>query len=101
MYLYRILYKGIQMLHCLLHVGKCFIFYAMYSQSKKKKWNTQINFNTNYHREMKLVQINLDYCLLQFDALKLLLAVRLHGEGVLYPTLIFFQCKLSNLTTKS
>ena len=29
-----------------------------------------INFNTNYRREMKLVPINMDYCVLQIDALK-------------------------------
>ena len=40
-----------------------------YSRSRKKR-NTPINFNTNYHIEMKLVPIITDYCLLQFDALK-------------------------------
>ena len=50
----------------------------MYSRSKKK--NTLIYFKTNYRREMKLVLIIMDYYLLQFDALKFFLGVRLHGE---------------------
>ena len=32
-----------------------------------KKRNTRINLNTNYRREMNLIPINMDYCLLQFD----------------------------------
>ena len=55
----------------------------MYSRSKKKKEtkkrNTPIYFNTNYRTEMKLVPIIMDYCLLQFDALKIFLEVRLHA----------------------
>ena len=57
----------------------------MYSKSKKK---TPIYFNTNYSTEMKLVPITMDYGLLQFDALKFFLGVRLHGAG-LNLTLIF------------
>ena len=55
--------------------------YNMYyvQQNNKKKRNTHIYFNTNYCTEMKLVQIIMDYCLLQFDALKFILRVRLHG----------------------
>ena len=34
-----------------------------YSSSKKKR-NTPIYFNANYRREMKLVPIIMDYCLL-------------------------------------
>ena len=41
------------------------------SQKKKKNRNTLIYFSTNYRTEMKLVPIIMDYCLLQFDALKL------------------------------
>ena len=48
----------------------------------KKKWNTPIYFNTNYHTEMKLVPIIMDYCLPQFDALKVFLGVLLHGGGL-------------------
>ena len=33
------------------------------SVKKQKKKNTPINFNTNYRREMKLIPIDLDYCL--------------------------------------
>ena len=51
-----------------------------YVQSVKKKRNTPIYFNANYHREMKLVPLMLDYCLLQFDALKFFLGVHLY-EG--------------------
>ena len=47
--------------------------------NNKKKKNTPNNFNTNYRRDMKLVPINLVYCLLQFDVLKFFLGVRLHG----------------------
>ena len=35
----------------------------------QKKQNTPINFNTNYRKEMKLVPIIMDYCLLQFKIL--------------------------------
>ena len=51
---------------------------TMYSRSKKKR-NTPIYFNTNYRTEMKLVPIIMDYCLLQFNALKFFLSIRLHG----------------------
>ena len=71
----------------------------MYSRSKIK-WSTPTNSNANYRREIKLVPINMDYCLLQIGALKVFLGVRLHGGGSLYLTLIF-QCKLPNLATKS
>ena len=54
----------------------------------QKKRNTPINFNTNYRTEMKLLPIIMDYCLLQFDALKIFLGVRLH-EGPL-PSYNFF-----------
>ena len=54
----------------------------------KKKWNIPVYFNTNYRREMKFAPIIVDYCLLQFDALKFFLGIRLHG-GRLYLTLIF------------
>ena len=37
-------------------------------KEKKKKRNTPIYFDTNYRTEMKLVQIIMDYCLLQFLA---------------------------------
>ena len=33
-------------------------------KKKKKKKNTSTYFNTNYRREMKLVPIIMDYCLL-------------------------------------
>ena len=46
----------------------------MYNQSKKKR--NILNFsNTNYHKEIKLIPINVDYCLLQFDAVKFFLGV--------------------------
>ena len=66
---------------------------------KKKKRNTPIYFNTNNRTEMKLVPINMDYYLLQFDALKFFLWVRLHGGSE--PNFNFFQCKLPNFLTKS
>ena len=47
-------------------------------EKKTKKRNTPIYFNTNYRAEMKLVSIIMDYCLLQFDALKFFLGIRLH-----------------------
>ena len=56
-------------------------------EKKKPKWNTRINFNTNYRREMKLKPFNMDYCLLLFDALIFFLMDRHHGG--LYLTLIF------------
>ena len=44
----------------------------------KKKRNILIYFNTNYRIEVKLVPFIMNYCLLQFDALKIFLGVRLH-----------------------
>ena len=61
--------------------------YCMYSRSIKKR-NTPIYFNTNYRRKMKLVLIIMDYCLLEFDALKFFLRVRLHGGS--QPNFNFF-----------
>ena len=61
----------------------------MYSRSKKKKRNNPINSSTNYRREMKLEPLNMDYCLLQFDAIKLFLRVRLQ-RGVVSTELQFF-----------
>ena len=55
---------------------------------KKKTRKTLIYFNTNYLTEMKLVPIIMDYCLLQFDALKFFLGVRLHAESL--PNINFF-----------
>ena len=49
---------------------------------QEKKRNIPMYFNTNYHTEMKLVPIIMDYCLLQFDDLKFFVGDRLHGEGV-------------------
>ena len=53
----------------------------MYSRSKKQKQKPSVYFNINYRTEVKLVPIIMDYCLLQFDALKFFLGVRLHGGG--------------------
>ena len=44
------------------------LVYVLYSRSGKKL-NFNIYNNTNYLTEMKLVQIIMDYCLLQFDGL--------------------------------
>ena len=41
----------------------------MCAQSVKKKQNIRFNYVTNYHRRMKLLPINMGYCLLRFDAL--------------------------------
>ena len=38
-----------------------------------KKMEHPINSNTNYSREIKLLQINMDYCPLQFGASKFFL----------------------------
>ena len=56
----------------------------MYSLSNKI-----INLNPNHHREIKLAPINMDYCLLQFDAFKFFLGAIYMGAGGLYLTLIF------------
>ena len=58
-----------------------YLFSKVQSVKKKKKGNTFINFNANYRREMKLVPINMDYCLLQFDVLKFFLDVQLHERS--------------------
>ena len=49
---------------------------------KKKGGGHPINSNTKYHRGMKLIPINMDYCLLQFDAVKFFLCARLHGVSL-------------------
>ena len=64
------------------------MFYT-YIESVKKKWNTLSNSNTNYRREMKLVPISVDYCLLQFHTLKFYLGVHLH-RGLALTSINFF-----------
>ena len=55
---------------------------------RKKKVTLPVNSNTNHRREMKLVPINMDYCLFQVDALKFFLGIHLHGRGPV--SLVFF-----------
>ena len=55
----------------------------------RKKRHAPINLNTYYRREMKLLPIDVDYCLLQFIALKFFLGVRLF-EGGSIPNFNFF-----------
>ena len=55
---------------------------------QKKKRNTPIYFNTNYHIQIKLVPNIMDWCLLQFDALKFFFGLRLHGWSL--PNFNFF-----------
>ena len=69
----------------------------MYSRSKKK---SPIYFNTNYHTEMKLVPIIMDYRLLQFDALKIFLRVRLHGGSLLNFKLLNVNSQISQRNLK-
>ena len=71
-----------------------------YSQLIIKKHNTLNNSNTNYRSEIKLVPINMNYCIVYFDALKFSLGVRLQG-GSLPNFNFFFQRKHPNLATKS
>ena len=39
---------------------------------------TPINLYTNYRRETQFIPINMHYCLVQFDALKFFIGIRLH-----------------------
>ena len=62
------------------------IYIYIYVQSvkkRKKKRNIPIYFNKNYRTEMKLVPLIMDYCQVQFDALKFFLGVRLYGGSLL------------------
>ena len=52
------------------------------------KRNVPINSNTNNRRKIKLVPLNMDNCLLQFDTLKFFLGVGLHGGS--QPNFNFF-----------
>ena len=54
-----------------------FFYYTV----KKEKQNTLTYSNAKYCRNIKLVAIIINYCLLQFDAFKFFLGVRLHGES--------------------
>ena len=55
----------------------------MYNRwKKKKKRNTPINSNTNYRGEIKIALVNVDYYLLQLDALKNFLGVLLHDGSL-------------------
>ena len=56
---------------------------------QKNKKNTLINSNTNYRRELKLVSINMNCYVFQFDVLNVFLGVRLHGVSL--PNFDFFQ----------
>ena len=49
--------------------------YLSSTVGQKKKWNIPTYSKTNYRREMKLIPINMDYCLLYFDALIFFLGV--------------------------
>ena len=55
----------------------------MYSRSKLDQKETPINSNTNYLREMKLLPINMEYCLLESEALNFFLGFRLDGGSLL------------------
>ena len=48
---------------------KCVNTSSICTVGQRKKKNTLMNSNRNYRRQMKLMSINIDYCLLQFDAL--------------------------------
>ena len=49
--------------------------------NNKKTRSTPTNFNTG--REVEFAPINMDYCRFQFDDLKFVLGIRLHGGSVL------------------
>ena len=99
-------YLLISACHCIFIYQHFFMcvrnHWKMCSQSKKKKkkkkeeeeeeWNTLTS--TNYRRAMKLVPINMDYCLLQFGTLKFVLGVRLHVGSL--PNFNFFNANRQN-----
>ena len=62
---------------------------SMNSRSIKK---TSTNSNTNYHTEIKFVPINMDYCLLEFDALKFVL-----GGGLYLTLILIFLLNISGM----
>ena len=53
----------------------------------QKERTPPTNPNVKCRRGMKLIPVNMNYCLLKFYALKIVLGVRLHGG--LYLTFIF------------
>ena len=53
--------------------------YEMRAVGQKRKKKHHYEFLTNYRREIKFIPINLDDCLLLFDAAKFFLRGRLHG----------------------
>ena len=66
----------------------------IFKRNRKEKTKYPYFFYTNYRAEIKLVPIIMDYYLLQFDALKFFLGLRLH-VGSLF-IFNFFQCKFPN-----
>ena len=58
-----------QLVECFLNYQK-FIVDKKKTKKRKKKRIAPIYFNTNYPTEMKMVPVIMDYCLLQFGALK-------------------------------
>ena len=76
----------------------------MYSKVKnekkrKKEKETPLFISIqSYRTEMKLVPIIMDHCLLQFDALKFFLGMRLHGGSP--PNFNFFECKTPQRNVK-
>ena len=58
-----------------MYITKNAIHISYITQSVKK----YIQFNIIYRREMKLVPTNMGYCLLQFNASKVFLGIRLLG----------------------
>ena len=62
------------------------------SKERKKKQFTSLNSNANYCAPMKLVPMNMDYCLLWFGAWKFYLDVCLHWVSL--SNFIFFKLYL-------
>ena len=84
---------------CIAYFCGCKVHFAKCTIGPKKKKTTPIYFNTNYRTEIKLVPIIMDYCLLQFGALKFFLGVRLHGGSL--PNFNFLNANPQFFSTKS
>ena len=61
---------------------------ALCTVGQNIKRNAPTYFYTNYRTEIKLVPVIIDYCLLQFVAIKFFSGIRLHGGS--QPNFNFF-----------
>ena len=75
------------------------IYHSVLCTNGQKKEKKNINSNTNYRGQMKLMAINIDCTQLQFDAFQFFLGFFPYVFFLL-PNINFFPCKSPSFSTK-